>query len=131
MDDATRLATVRSVLDFEAPEIEQRHELYHDDAVLEIPQSQERFEGKPNFLSWRKQYPANVESRIRRIQGHGDVWVAEISVSYDGGPWHYGCSIHEFRGDKISRETIYFAEAFDAPDWRAPWRAEWQEEAFG
>ena len=131
MDDATRMDVVRQLLDFEPAEIEQRHAHYHDDAVLELPQSQERFEGKANFLAWRTQYPATVEAKIRRILGRGDVWVAELSVRYDGGPWHYGCGIHEFRGDKISRETIYFAEAFDAPDWRAPWRATWQDETLG
>ncbi len=128
MDDETRLAAVRYLLDSEGTDVEQRHAVYHDDAVLEFPQSQERFEGKQNMLAWRKQYPANVEFKIRRILGQGDVWVAEISVRYDGGPWNYGCSIHEFTGDKISRETIYYAEGFDAPDWRAPWRAKWQGE---
>jgi hypothetical protein len=129
MDDETRLAAVRYLLDSEGSDIEQRHEVYHDDAVLEFPQSQERFEGKQSFLTWRKQYPADVEFKIRRILGRGDIWVAEVSVRYDGGEWNYGCSIHEFTGDKISRETIYFAPGWEAPDWRAPWRAAWQDES--
>jgi len=131
MDDAMRLTTVRQLLDIKATNIEQRHALYHDDAVVEFPQSKERFEGKQNILAWRRQYPATVEGKIRRIMGHGDVWVTEGAVRYDGGPWHYGINIHEFRGDKVSRETIYFAEAFAAPDWRAPWRAAWQDEELG
>lgn len=124
MDDEARREIVRQLLDFEPSEIEERHLLYHDDAVLEFPQSQERFEGRENFLAWRKQYPAKVEARIRRILGRGDLWIAEGSVRYDGGPWGYGCSIHEFRGDKVARETIYFGEGWDAPDWRAPLRGE-------
>lgn len=122
MNDITRMATVQLLLDIKPTNIEQRHALYHDDAVVEFPQSQERFAGKQNILAWRTQYPATVEGRIRRIVGCGDVWVAEGAVRYDGGPWHYGISIHEFRGDKVSRETIYVAEGFDAPDWRAPWQ---------
>jgi hypothetical protein len=98
---------------------------------LEFPQSQERFVGKENFLSWRKQYPASVEFKIRRIRGQGEFWVAEVSISYDGGPWNYGCSIMEFRGDKIARETIYIAQGWEAPEWRAPWRAEWVAESSG
>ena len=47
----------------------------------------------------------------------------EVAVRYDGGPWNFGVSIHEFRGEKIARETIYYAEPFDAPAWRAQWRA--------
>jgi hypothetical protein len=27
----------------------------------------------------------------------------------------------QFRGDKIERETLYFADPFPAPDWRRPW----------
>jgi len=94
--------------------------MYHDDAVLEFPQSQERFEGKANFIAWRKIYPAAVEAKIRRIRGQGNLWVAEISIRYNGGAWNYGCSIHEFSSDKIARETIYFAEGWEAPEWRAP-----------
>jgi hypothetical protein len=30
----------------------------------------------------------------------------------------------EFRGDKVARERIYIMEAFGAPEWRAPWRAD-------
>jgi hypothetical protein len=37
------------------------HEIYHDDAVLEFPQSGERFIGKSSFLTWRKQFPAKLE----------------------------------------------------------------------
>ena len=38
------------------------HEIYHDDAVLEFPQSGERFEGVENFREWRRQYPATSSS---------------------------------------------------------------------
>lgn len=127
MDDAARMATVRQLLDIAIP-VEERHALYHDDAVLEFPQSRERFEGRENFLAWRKQYPAKVEAKIRRILGRDDLWVAEAAVRYDGGPWGYGCSVHEFRGSKVARETIYFGEGWEAPEWRAPWRAEWRDE---
>jgi len=57
--------------------------------------------------------------------------VAENQIRYDGGPWNYGCSILEFRGDKVARETIYITQAWDAPDWRAPWRSDWKEETLG
>ena len=40
-----------------------------------------------------------------------------------GGPVHFGASIHEFRGDKIARETICVAEGWEAPEWRKQWRA--------
>jgi len=58
MDEATLLAALRRHWEYEGTDYEMSHEIYHDDAVLEFPQSQERFEGKANFLAWRKNYPA-------------------------------------------------------------------------
>jgi len=99
------------------------HELYHDDAVLEFPQSGERFEGVTNFTEWRRQYPAEVRFRVRRITAREDLVVAEVSISYNGGPWHYAVQLMEFRDDKVARERIYVMEGWEAPEWRAPWRS--------
>ena len=131
MDETVLLAALRRHWEYEATDMDISHEIYHDDAVLEFPQSQERFEGKANFIAWRKQYPAALAFKIRRIRGRGNLWIAETSIQYDGGPWNFGCSILEFSGDKIARETIYIGQGWEAPDWRAPWRAEWQAEALG
>lgn len=72
-----------------------------------------------------------LEFKIRRIRGRGDLWVTENSVRYDGGPWQFGCSILQFRGEKVARETIYVAQAWAAPEWRAPWRAVWSDDDEG
>lgn len=77
------------------------HELYHDDAVLEFPQSGERFEGLANFKEWRRQYPADLRFRIRRMTGRADLVVVEVSVSYNDGPW---VRVSEFHGhDGVAR----------------------------
>jgi len=47
----------------------------------------------------------------------------ELLLRYDGGPWKYGVDILEFRGDKVVHESIYVMEGWEAPEWRAPWRA--------
>ena len=99
------------------------HAMYHDDAVLEFPQSGERFVGVESFREWRSTYPASTSYEVRDVRGGGDLWVAEISISYDQGPWSYGVSILEFREDRIARESIYVAEGWEAPEWRAQWRA--------
>ena len=78
------------------------HEIYHDDAVLEFPQSGERFIGLESFLTWRRQYPAAVDYRLRRISGSGEHWVVELLVSYNGSPPMFGVGLIEFRGDKIA-----------------------------
>jgi hypothetical protein len=99
------------------------HDMYDDEAVLEFPQSGERFEGVANIREWRSRYPGSVAYDIRRIRGAGQVWVVEINVSYGGGEPRYGVDILEIQDGKITRETIYIGEGFDAPGWRAPWRA--------
>ena len=43
------------------------HDMYDDDAVLEFPQSGERFEGVANIREWRSRYPGSVTYDIRRI----------------------------------------------------------------
>ena len=43
---------------------------------------------------------------IREVRGRDDLWVAEVSVGNDQGPWNFGVSILEFRGDKIARESL-------------------------
>ncbi len=68
-------------------------------------------------------YPADVTLEIVRVRGEGDHWVVEIRARYDGGPWMYGPAIYEFRDGKVARETIYVAEGWEAPEWRAQWRA--------
>jgi len=99
------------------------HEMYHDDAILEFPQSGERFDGVANFREWRRMYPAVLQFQIREIRGDGDLWVAENSISYDGGPWNLSVNILHFRDERVARETIYITQAWEAPAWRDPWRA--------
>ena len=121
MEHDAALATLRQNLDSSDTDV--AHEVYHPDAVLEFPQSGERFEGVENFKHWRAMYPAKVDLEIDRFRGAGDIWIAEVRGRYDGGPWNFGVSILEFRGEKLARETIYYGEPWEAPEWRAQWRA--------
>lgn len=123
MDEVERRAQIKRHLDSSGTDQDIAHEIYHDDAVLEFPQSGERFEGVENFRAWRSQYPGAVDFELRDLRGAGNLWVAEVSIRYDGGPWQLGVSILEFRGDHVARETIYVTEPWEAPEWRAPWRA--------
>jgi SnoaL-like protein len=116
-------ATVKALLEqhFTSDDPDRSHAMYHHDAVLEFPQSGERFAGVENMREWRSSYPADTNVEFREIRGEGDLWVAEISISYDEGPPSFGLSVLEFRGDRIARETIYVAEGWEAPEWRAQW----------
>ena len=123
MDAATVRAMLERNLELSRSDPEKAHEIYTDDAVLEFPQSGERFEGVESFREWRSQYPADTSFEFREIRGCDDVWVVELTVRYDGGAENFGVSIYEFRGDRIARETIYVGEGWDPPEWRAKWRA--------
>ena len=123
MDEATIRAMLLQHVEYAESDPDRAHSMYHDDAVLEFPQSGERFVGVENFREWRSDYPESTSFEIREVRGRDDIWVAEVSISYGGGPWNYGVSILELRGDKIARESIYVAEGWEPPEWRARWRA--------
>lgn len=123
MDEAMIREGLLSHWRWEGIDYDKSHEIYHDDAVLEFPQSGERFVGKQRFLAWRKKHPARLDFRIRRISHHGSLWVTENLISYDGSPWKFTVNILEFRGDKIAHERLYVCDGFEA----APWRTEWAE----
>lgn len=123
MDAATVRAMLIQHFEHAAGDPDLAHAMYHDDAVLEFPQSGERFVGLENFREWRSGYPASTAFEIQEVRGGGDLWVAELTVTYDQGPANFGVSILELRGDRIARESIYVAQGWEAPDWRAQWRA--------
>ncbi|MGD9697218.1 MAG: nuclear transport factor 2 family protein [Thermoleophilia bacterium] len=122
-EQATRLQVVRRYWEYAGADIDRAEEIYHPDAVLEFPQSGERFEGRETFTEWRRAYPGEVRYRVRRTTMRDDLAVVEVSARYDEGPWMLGVQLLEFRGDRVARERIYVMEAWSAPEWRAPWRS--------
>src|SRR5580765_4521882 len=106
-DQEAQFAQVRRHWEHIGSDVDISHEMYHDDAVLEFPQSGERFEGVANFKEWRSRYPADVQYRMRRMTARDDLVVVECSVSYNGGPWQFGVQLLDFRGEKVARERIY------------------------
>ena len=123
MDAATVRAMLEQHFEHAGSDPDRAHAIYHDDAVLEFPQSGERFEGVENFREWRSDYPADTAYEFREVRGRDDLWVEELSVTYDSGPRNFGVSILELRGDRIARESIYVTEGWEPPEWRARWRA--------
>jgi ketosteroid isomerase-like protein len=117
-DQAIRAALDRHWAASDASDFETEHLIYHEDAVLDYPQSGERTRGRKNIQAQRSSQPNKKRFTIRRIVGSGDFWVTEYVLTYDGKP-SYTVSIMEFRGDKVARETQYFADPFPAPASRA------------
>jgi ketosteroid isomerase-like protein len=119
-DQAIRAAIDQHWAASDANDFETEHRIYHEDAVLEYPQSGERTRGRHNIQSQRASQPNKKRFSIRRILGGGDLWITEFILTYDGKP-SYTVSIMEFTGDKVARETQYFADPFQPPASRAQW----------
>ena len=103
-----------------AHDLERVHEFYHDDVVVEFPQSGERIRGKQNIYELRAHYPAKLSFKILRTRGERNLWITELIITYDGRPV-YVVTVMEFKEDKIAHETHYYADPFEPPEWRSQW----------
>jgi ketosteroid isomerase-like protein len=68
-DEATVRSIVKRYFEYVGADVDRADEIYHEDAVLEFPQSGERFEGVATFTEWRRQYPADADKmrfKLRR-----------------------------------------------------------------
>jgi len=102
----------------ESGDIDTEHAIYADDAILDYPQSGERFRGRSKIKAQRGGHPAERHFTVLRISGSGDLWVNECVITYDGAPT-YSVSVMELAGDMVTHETQYFADPFPAPASRA------------
>jgi hypothetical protein len=50
----------------------------------------------------------------------GEIVVAEATLDYDG-PTYETVFVFEFRDGRIEKETAYWSDTFDPPEWRAQW----------
>ena len=101
-----------------AEDFEAAHAIYHEDAVLEWPQSGERFIGKDKFRMMREHAPS-LAFTTWRITGAGDHWTAENFMTVEGGEPQMTASILQFRGDKVAHEVVYITQPFEAAPERA------------
>jgi ketosteroid isomerase-like protein len=116
-DEDIRLALERHWAASEAGDYDAEHAIYDEDAVLEYPQSRERFRGRRNIQAGRAGHPAKRHFVVKRILGAGDLWVTEYVITYDEKPT-FTVSLMEFRDGKVQRETQYFGDPFEPPAWR-------------
>ena len=72
---------------------------FYPRSVIDLPQM-ERFEPVPEPVTW-------TAEDFRQRYPDGRVWFTVILI--------------ELRDGKVLRETQYWAEPFDPPDWRAAW----------
>jgi SnoaL-like protein len=117
-DQALRSALQRHWDASDANDFKTEHDIYHDDAVLNYPQSGERIRGRRNIQESRTVQPNKKRFTVKRMIGSGNIWVTEFVLSYDGKP-SYTVSIMEFRDGKVANETQYFADPFEPGPSRA------------
>jgi hypothetical protein len=102
----------------ERGDVDVEHAIYATDAILDYPQSGERFRGRSRIQAQRGGHPAERHFTIRRILGCGDLWVSECVITYDGVPT-YSVSVMEITDGFVTHETQYFADPFPAAPGRA------------
>ncbi len=121
-------------------DVERLAALRHPDWYSDWPQSGERVRGDMNFRAIAEAFPGGQpdvragrvvgsEDRwvvtpmytVQRIVGSGDSWWADGTITYSNGATWFYAMILELRDGKIYRETEYFAEPFEAPEWRRPY----------
>ena len=102
----------------ERGDVDAEHAIYAEDAILDYPQSGERFTGRSKIQAQRGGHPAERHFTVRRILGRGELWVSECVITYDGAPT-YSLSIMEITGGVVTHETQYFADPFEAAPGRA------------
>jgi ketosteroid isomerase-like protein len=120
MDDGNRRVVERLIGCINDRNIGVMDELFHEDAVMDWPQSGEQVRGGDNRRAVYGAFPQLPTITLRRIVDAGDLVIAEASLDY-GGPVYLAVFIFELRDGRIARETAYWAEPFEAPAWRSQW----------
>src|ERR1700748_1081599 len=102
----------------ERGDIEAEQAIYAADAILDYPQSGERFRGRARIQAQRGGHPAERHFSVRRILGGGDLWVSGCVITSDGAP-PSALSVMELTDGLVTHETQSFPDPFDAPPGRA------------
>ena len=111
------------------------------DAVIEYPQSRERFVGVANIRGQFENYPELGTGTTRlediigdaayaltptytliTVEGTGNRGTAVLAVRYPDGSRWWAVNLYELRDGLIAHARVYFAPEFDPPEWRAPYR---------
>lgn len=121
MGDENRRVVERLIDCLNDRDIAVMDELFHEDAVMDWPQSGEKVRGGDNRRAIYGAFPQLPTITPRRIVDSGDLVVAEATLDYGGGAVYRTVFIFELRDGKIARETAYWAEPFEAPAWRSAW----------
>jgi hypothetical protein len=100
---------------------QEEYNVRHEDYVMEMPQSGERIRGREKMREFQEAYPNPPSIRLRRVIVKDGLWVVEGVNDYGGGQIFDIVLIIELKDGKLWRDRRYYAEPFEAPEWRAQW----------
>jgi hypothetical protein len=101
---------------------EAEYHIRHDDYTMEWPQSGERLRGRQIMREFQEAHSGSrPPRRLRRVLVRQGLWVVEGVIDYGGGREVDFVLILELRDGKVFRETRYYAEPFEASEWREQW----------
>ncbi len=103
---------------------EKEYALRHEDYAMEMPQSGERIRGPENMRAFQQAFATNSTPpsiQVRRVLVRDGLWVVEGVNDYGEGRVYNVLLIVELKGGKWWRDTRYYAESFEAPEWRVRW----------
>ena len=105
MNDESGRAAIRRFIDsINTHDMEPVDAIYHDDVVIEWPQSGEVIRGKQNIRELRLAFPTPPTATLRRIVGSGELWVIEMLFDYDGDRYNT-IVVHEYRDGLVVHNT--------------------------
>lgn len=112
--------------------------LRHEGWTAYWPQSGEVLHGSLNDRRMMEAYPGGMpklETRrlvgsedrwavsplggVYRVAGEGENWWSESAMTYPDGSTWLTLALIELRDGKVWRETVYWAQPFEPPAWRA------------
>lgn len=113
--------------------------LRHPDWSVAWPQSGERVRSHESWVAIAERYPGGsptVElsrlvgsedrwvvtpgNTVLKVAGSGEFWWGEWMMTYPDGQTYHVIDLMELRDGLVHRETVYWAQPFEAPDWRRP-----------
>jgi hypothetical protein len=98
---------------------EQEHAVRHPDYVMEMPQTKERIRGRDAMRAMQEAYPVPPSVALRRVFGSGRTWVVEGVNDYAGDVWHVVVILELDDDGHILRDTRYYVQGSQAPQWRS------------
>ncbi len=115
-------------------------EFFTEDVVVDYPQSGEEIRGRHNWRAVLENYPGRIEGdsstvqvaatdelrvvaplfKVVRVEGAGNAGTYYGRSRYPDGTIWWVVGLYQLRDGRIGRSTIFFAQEFEAPEWRAP-----------